>query len=90
MKLCFFSCVFYGDLYPNQDCYDEATSEKIRQLLIARKMFAYGSSKDYFLYPNCIGFVRMGDSEHLGCVVVISNESPADGCVLTAFIQRWC
>jgi alpha-amylase len=74
-----FPCVFYGDLYPNQDCFDQATSDKIVQLLIIRKMFAYGPSKDYFLYRNCIGFVRTGDSEHPGCVVVMSNESPGLG-----------
>ena len=80
------SCVFYGDLYPNEECFDETTSEKIGQLLLARKMFAYGSSKDYFQHRNCIGFVRMGTFEHPGCVVVMSNESPGLGYVLTACI----
>ena len=85
-----FSCVFYGDLYPNPDCFDQATSDKITQLLTVRKMFAYGPSKDYFLHQNCIGFVRMGDSEHPGCAVVMSNESPGPGCVPTTFIWGWC
>ncbi|KAF8554389.1 glycoside hydrolase family 13 protein [Imleria badia] len=83
-----FPCVFYGDLYPNQECFDEATSDKIRQLLIARKTFAYGLLKDYFMHRNCVGFVRMGDSEHPGCVVVMSNELPAFGCVASALMQR--
>jgi len=73
-----FPCVFYGDLYPNDECFDQATSDKIKLLLKARQTFAYGSSRDYFQYQNCIGFVRMGDSERPGCVVVISNESPDD------------
>ncbi|KAI9566785.1 glycoside hydrolase family 13 protein [Boletus coccyginus] len=74
-----FPCVFYGDLYPNQDCFDQVTSDKITQLLTIRKMFAYGPSKDYFVYRNCIGFIRVGDSEHPGCAVVVNNESPALG-----------
>ncbi|KAF8442339.1 glycoside hydrolase family 13 protein [Boletus edulis BED1] len=82
-----FPCVFYGDLYPNQECFDEATSDKIIRLLTARKMFAYGPLKDYFLYRNCIGFVRMGDSEHAGCVVVMSNESPALGKMTSPIIR---
>ncbi|KAH0833317.1 glycoside hydrolase family 13 protein [Lanmaoa asiatica] len=82
-----FPCVFYGDLYPNQECFDEATSENIRRLLTARKMFAYGPLKDYFQHQNCIGFVRMGNSEYPGCVVILSNESIDHACVLTAFAR---
>ncbi|KIJ62812.1 glycoside hydrolase family 13 protein [Hydnomerulius pinastri MD-312] len=74
-----FPCVFYGDLYPNQECFDQDTSTKLRQLLVARKMFAYGPMKDYFEHSSCIGFVRTGNSEYPGCAVVISNETPASG-----------
>lgn len=36
-------------------------------------MFAYGPSEDYFVYKNCIGFVRLGDEQHAGCAVILSN-----------------
>lgn len=84
------SCVFYGDIYPNHECFDQATSEKIKQLLIARKTFAYGPTYDYFYHRNCIGFVRLGDVEHAGCAVVMSNEAPDTEYVSTSYPQRWC
>lgn len=66
-------CIFYGDLYPNQECYDDAIALELKLLLEVRKKHAYGEIKDYFVHKNCIGFVRKGDSQHRGCVVVISN-----------------
>ncbi|OJA12415.1 hypothetical protein AZE42_03391 [Rhizopogon vesiculosus] len=73
-----YPCVFYGDLYPNDECYDEDTSRTLKQLLLARKSFAYGPMVDYFEHRNCIGFVRMGDSDHAGCAVVLSNDPMLD------------
>jgi hypothetical protein len=75
------SCVFYGDLYPNQQ-YDKGTSDGLRLLIEARRRFAYGHTVDYFEDRNCIGFVRMGDGDHPGCVVVISNKSASQRCVV--------
>jgi alpha-amylase len=47
---------------------------KIETLCTARKMYAYGSLKDYFLEKNLIGFVRSGDEKHPGgCAVVMCN-----------------
>ncbi|ETW83039.1 glycoside hydrolase family 13 protein [Heterobasidion irregulare TC 32-1] len=70
-------CVFYGDLYPNHECYDEHTARGLRVLMRIRKQFAHGSLREYLHHPNCIGFVRTGDPEHGGgCVVVISNARP--------------
>ncbi|THH20757.1 hypothetical protein EW146_g677 [Bondarzewia mesenterica] len=69
-------CVFYGDLYPNRECFNESTANGLRRLMEVRKKFAGGSLRDYFYHPNCIGFVRTGDSNHSGCAVLISNASP--------------
>jgi len=66
--------VFYGDLYPNPECYNENVARNLKLLIEARKLYAYGPSKDYFEQRNCIGFVRMGDSKHEGCAVLISNQ----------------
>jgi alpha-amylase len=74
-------CVFYGDLYPNGECYDAPTAQGLRLLLRARKDFAYGPSKDYFAHRSCIGFVRMGDNSHSGCAVLISKDTQQAGYV---------
>ena len=74
------SCVFYGDLYPNEECYDEATAHGVASLLRIRKEYAFGPLKDIFLHQNCIGFSRSGTAEKPGCVVVLSN-APEDSCV---------
>jgi len=73
-----YPCVFYGDLYPNEECYDEAVALSLRLLIDVRKRFAYGPKEDYFQDRHCIGFVRKGDSGHRGCAVVLSNQSPVE------------
>jgi len=72
-------CVFYGDLYPNEECYDEHVSLNLKLLIEARKQFAYGPCKDYFQDHNCIGFVRLGDLQHPGCAVILSNKERTEG-----------
>ncbi|EJF64974.1 alpha amylase [Dichomitus squalens LYAD-421 SS1] len=70
-------CVFYGDLYPNEECYDSSIAQGRKRLMEIRKKFAYGARSDYFAHKNCIGFVRKGKpgsgSGHGGCAVLISN-----------------
>src|ERR1700760_4189517 len=68
------SCVFYGDMYPNPECYNENIARSLTLLIEARKKFAYGPTVDYFLYKNCIGFVRLGDDARPGCAVILSNR----------------
>ncbi|KZV61445.1 glycoside hydrolase family 13 protein [Peniophora sp. CONT] len=86
-------CVFYGDLYPNEECYDEATAQGLASLMRARKEYAFGSLKDLFLHQNCIGFVRAGTADKPGCVVVLSNapaDTPREHCTIPADVgQRW-
>ncbi|KXN84750.1 Glucan 1,4-alpha-maltohexaosidase [Leucoagaricus sp. SymC.cos] len=72
-------CVFYGDLYPNKECYDENVAKNIALLIEARQKFAYGALDEYFYDRNCIGFVRKGDAQHPGCVVVLSNKEEDSG-----------
>ncbi|TFK28131.1 alpha amylase [Coprinopsis marcescibilis] len=72
-----YPCVFYGDLYPNKECYNEDVAANLRLLVKARNKYAYGESRDYFAQRNSIAFVRDGNQEHSGCVVILSNkESP--------------
>lgn len=68
------SCVFYGDLYPNRECYNAKIASELTLLLDIRKNYAYGNIEDFSANRNCVGFVRSGDKAHpAGCAVVISN-----------------
>ncbi|HWI91298.1 MAG TPA: alpha-amylase [Flavisolibacter sp.] len=78
-----YPCLFYPDLYgahymdkgKNGNDYEiflDAVQE-LPALLNARKDYAYGTQRDYFDSPNCIGWTREGDEEHKGCAVVLSN-----------------
>jgi len=67
-------CVFYGDLYPNKECYNENIATGLKLLIQARKKVAYGAQIDYFQDKNFIGFSREG-----GCVVLISNADDVEG-----------
>ncbi|KAJ3871609.1 glycoside hydrolase family 13 protein [Lentinula edodes] len=69
-----YPCVFYGDLYPNTECFNENIARNLELLVKARKLYAYGGTQDYPSTKNCIGFVRMGDSTHSGCAVILSNR----------------
>jgi len=69
-----YPCVFYGDLYPNKECYNNNTARNIALLIEARRKFAYGPTVDYFAEKNCIGFVRKGDATHQGCAIILSNK----------------
>ncbi|KAG5734948.1 Glucan 1,4-alpha-maltohexaosidase [Termitomyces sp. T112] len=76
-------CVFYGDLYPNPECYDDIIGAGLKLLIEARKKFAYGQIREYLAARNCIGFVRPGDETHPGCAVVISNLNRSESFVHT-------
>lgn len=66
------SCVFFGDLYPNEECYDAETASGLRILLKIRKNVASGSITDYWENKNYVGWVRRGQG-HKICAVIISN-----------------
>jgi alpha-amylase len=72
------SCVFWGDLY---GCGGENPQPPVAQLadiIRARKLFAYGETRDYWDHQNCVGWVRAGDAAYDGCAVVLSNGE--EGC----------
>ena len=67
--------MYYGDLYPNNETYDEVTAQKLTLLIEARNLYAYGPTEHYFTaHPNCVGFVRRGNEKHAGCAVILSNR----------------
>lgn len=70
-----YPCVFYGDLYGIK--HDNIEPVKgLEDLITIRKEKAYGKQNDYFNNPNCIGWTREGDQEHIksGLAVLISNK----------------
>jgi len=77
--------IFYGDLYGMKGRGDEVASEppacggKLPQIILARKLYAYGAQDDYFDEPNCIGWVRKGDEQHKdGLACLLSNAGIAE------------
>ncbi|KAG8747350.1 hypothetical protein FRC10_001529 [Ceratobasidium sp. 414] len=77
-------CVYHGDIFPSPESpIGRDLPKKIETLCTARKLYAYGALKDYFIQKNLIGFVRLGDEKHPGgCAVVMCNlpesERPKD------------
>lgn len=67
-----YPCVFYGDLYGNQ----EHGLEKITMLPLLmqlRQNHLYGTCYNYFDDPNRVAWAYTGDDEGEGCVVLLNN-----------------
>ena len=71
-----YPCVFYGDYYGIKHDNIEPI-EELKILIRLRKEKSYGKQNEYFDNPNCIGWTREGDEEHLksGLAVLISNDT---------------
>ena len=72
-----FPCVFAGD-YDGRDGGDHtltAHRDLIDRLLRLRHAHAWGPQEDHFLEPNCIGWVRTGNDQHPGTMVVLINNA---------------
>ncbi|KAI9662371.1 MAG: hypothetical protein M1821_008538 [Bathelium mastoideum] len=72
-----YPCVFYGDLYGLCDPHPSPPTcwGKLPDLILARKLYAYGVQTDYFGRKDCIGWTRSGlleDSNKVGLAVVMS------------------
>ena len=55
-----YPCIFYGDLYGmkdehGNDRFPPAFGGKLPELVLARKLYAYGVQQDYFGDANCVG-----------------------------------
>src|ERR1700759_3885982 len=71
--------IFYGDLYGIRGNNPEPPSckNKLADIILARKLYAYGEQIDYFKDPNCAGWVRRGtwDKPH-GLACIMSTAGP--------------
>nr|WP_314900190.1 alpha-amylase [uncultured Deefgea sp.] len=83
-----YPCIFYPDYYGasySDTGKDGQTHEitlachrfLIDRFLHARQYYAYGQQCDYFDFPNCIGWTRLGDTEHPKAMAVVMSNSLA-------------
>ncbi|KAL6706010.1 hypothetical protein ACN47E_006112 [Coniothyrium glycines] len=76
-----YPCPFYGDLYGLSSPHEEPAScgGKLADLILARKLYAYGDQDEYMDQPNCIGIVRKGTwDKKAGLACVMSNAGPGE------------
>jgi len=79
-----YPCVFYPDLFGAEYVDKNIESKDVKivmpivdilpRLMQARRELAYGEQVNYFDHPNCISWIRKGDDNYPGCVVIISNS----------------
>ena len=89
-----YPCIFYGDYYGVNGKISNHR-KTIDTLLKTRHKYAYGHQVDYFDHAAIVGFVRLGDTDHLdsGLALLISNGE--DGSkMMNVGIHRggevWC
>ncbi|MEM8900541.1 MAG: alpha-amylase [Bacteroidota bacterium] len=80
-----YPCVFYADYYGasyrdkgrdgNEYDIELVPVPKLKELITARKDFAYGQQHDFWDHPNTIGWTREGveEIEGSGCAVLLTN-----------------
>jgi alpha-amylase len=76
-----YPCLFYADYYGFAGNEHHAELPSHRQLLDAfleaRARYNYGDQHDYFDHPSCVGWLRTGDEEHPGAMVVVMSNGEA-------------
>jgi len=84
-----YPCVFWGDLYGTRGPKAEPPAcgipdghggmrSLLPDLMLARRLFAYGEQRDYMDAMSCIGWTRAGTTaDRPGCAVVLST-GPSD------------
>lgn len=79
-----YPAIFYGDLYgidPNgeKQSFGPSCGNALARFTLARKLYAYGTQRDYFDYRICVGWVRYGTWDRpSGCAVVMSNAGAGE------------
>ncbi|KAK4145154.1 alpha-amylase [Dichotomopilus funicola] len=83
---CGIPCVFYADLFGSMGQHPQpgfanfipptSGGAALPKMMLARKLWAYGSQYDYFDERHCVGFTRIGHPAHSGghgLAVVMTN-----------------
>ncbi|TDZ37053.1 Glucan 1,4-alpha-maltohexaosidase [Colletotrichum spinosum] len=71
-------CVFFGDLYGTSEPFPEAPAQHLPDLMLARKLYAYGKQTDYFDKADCVGWVRQGTEERPDGLAVVMSWTRAE------------
>jgi alpha-amylase len=74
-----YPCVFHADYFGHVGEAGSCASHRVLldAMLEARAKFNYGDQHDYFDHPTCIGWLRTGDAEHPGAMVVLMSSGDA-------------
>jgi alpha-amylase len=73
-----YPCLFHADYFGHEgDHGGAAHRELLDKLLAARARYNFGDQHDYFDHPSCIGWLRTGDAEHPGAMVVLMSSGEA-------------
>lgn len=85
-----YPCVFYGDYYGCDEEHCKLLSHRhlIDIMLDARRKYVYGDQHDSFDHPNCIAWVRTGNEEHPGSLVVVMTNSEAGTKRVNAYAKN--
>lgn len=85
-----YPCVFYGDYYGADEEHCKLTSHRklIDIMLDARHKYDYGDQHDFFDHPNCIAWVRTGNEEHPGSLVVVITNGDAGTKRVNAYAKN--
>jgi alpha-amylase len=74
-----YPCVFAADYFGHDDEHGSLVSHQVLldAFLLARSQYNFGDQHDAFDHPSCIGWVRTGDAEHPGALVVLMSNGAA-------------
>jgi len=73
-----YPCVFHADYFGHEGEPALASHKVLLDAFLdARARYNYGDQHDYFDHANCIGWLRTGDEEHPGALVVLMSSGDA-------------
>jgi alpha-amylase len=74
-----YPCVFFPDYYGHEGEGGALASHRVLldAMLDARRRYGFGEQTDYFDHPNCIAWLRSGDAQHPGAMVVVMSNGDA-------------
>jgi alpha-amylase len=73
-----YPCVFHADYFGHEGDHPMASHQHLlNAMLQARIKYNYGDQHDYFDHENCVAWLRTGDAEHPGALVVVMSNGDA-------------
>ena len=73
-----YPCVFYADYFGHEGEPKLASHKTLLDAFLeARAKYNYGDQHELFDHPNCIGWLRTGNEEHPGAMVVLLSNGDA-------------